>query len=53
MSNELPDSHPNNGHPQPQGLTKPLAARQQRFVEEYLLDLNGSQAAIRAGYSCE
>jgi hypothetical protein len=51
MSNELPDSHPNNGHPQPQGLTKPLAARQQRFVEEYLLDLNGSQAAIRAGYS--
>ena len=51
MSNELPDSHPNNGHPQPQGRTKPLAARQQRFVEEYLLDLNGSQAAIRAGYS--
>ena len=51
MSNELPDSHPNNGHPQPQGRTKPLTARQQRFVEEYLLDLNGSQAAIRAGYS--
>ena len=51
MSIELPDSHPNNGHPQPQGLTKPLTARQQRFVEEYLLDLNGSQAAIRAGYS--
>ena len=51
MSNELPDSHPNNGHPKPQGRTKPLTARQQRFVEEYLLDLNGSQAAIRAGYS--
>ena len=51
MSNELPDSHPNNGHPQPQGRTKPLTARRQRFVEEYLLDLNGSQAAIRAGYS--
>jgi phage terminase small subunit len=30
---------------------KPLAPRQQRFVEEYLLDLNGTQAAIRAGYS--
>jgi phage terminase small subunit len=30
---------------------KPLAARQQRFVEEYLLDLNGKHAAIRAGYS--
>ena len=28
-----------------------LTARQQRFVEEYLLDLNGTQAAIRAGYS--
>ena len=28
-----------------------LTPRQQRFVEEYLLDLNGTQAAIRAGYS--
>ena len=28
-----------------------LNPRQQRFVEEYLLDLNGTQAAIRAGYS--
>lgn len=25
--------------------------RQKRFVEEYLIDLNGTQAAIRAGYS--
>lgn len=25
--------------------------RQRRFVEEYLVDLNGTQAAIRAGYS--
>ena len=25
--------------------------KQQRFVEEYLLDLNATQAAIRAGYS--
>ncbi|NBB11809.1 terminase small subunit [Pseudomonas sp. SLFW] len=28
-----------------------LTAKQQRFVEEYLKDLNGTQAAIRAGYS--
>lgn len=25
--------------------------KQERFVEEYLIDLNGTQAAIRAGYS--
>lgn len=29
----------------------PLTPKQQRFVEEYLKDLNGTQAAIRAGYS--
>ena len=28
-----------------------LSARQQRFAEEYLIDLNATQAAIRAGYS--
>lgn len=28
-----------------------LTAKQQRFVAEYLLDLNQTQAAIRAGYS--
>lgn len=28
-----------------------LTNKQQRFVEEYLLDLNATQAAIRAGYS--
>lgn len=31
----------------PAGLT----AKQQRFVAEYLIDLNATQAAIRAGYS--
>lgn len=35
--------------------TKPgaveLTPRQSRFVDEYLIDLNGTQAAIRAGYS--
>jgi phage terminase small subunit len=28
-----------------------LNSQQQRFVEEYLVDLNATQAAIRAGYS--
>lgn len=28
-----------------------LTPKQQRFVDEYLLDLNATQAAIRAGYS--
>ncbi|WP_137138172.1 terminase small subunit [Pseudomonas asiatica] len=28
-----------------------LTAKQQRFVDEYLKDLNATQAAIRAGYS--
>ena len=29
----------------------PLTPKQQRFVAEYLIDLNATQAAIRAGYS--
>jgi phage terminase small subunit len=29
----------------------PLTAKQRRFVEEYLVDLNATQSAIRAGYS--
>ena len=28
-----------------------LTAKQQRFVDEYLVDLNATQATIRAGYS--
>lgn len=28
-----------------------MTARQKRFCDEYLIDLNGTQAAIRAGYS--
>ena len=31
--------------------TATLTPKQQRFVEEYLRDLNATQAAIRAGYS--
>lgn len=30
-----------------------LTAKQKRFIEEYLIDLNATQAAIRAGYSVE
>ena len=30
-----------------------LTARQERFVEEYLIDLNATQAAVRAGYSAK
>ncbi len=30
---------------------KPLNPKQTRFVAEYLIDLNATQAAIRAGYS--
>ncbi len=29
----------------------PLTDKQARFVEEYLVDLNATQAAVRAGYS--
>jgi phage terminase small subunit len=32
-------------------MTVKLTPKQQRFVEEYLIDLNATQAAIRAGYS--
>jgi len=30
-----------------------MTPRQQRFVDEYLVDLNATQAAIRAGYSTQ
>jgi phage terminase small subunit len=33
--------------------SRPLNAKQQRFVDEYLIDLNATQAAIRAGYSAK
>lgn len=32
-------------------MSKKLTPKQARFVEEYLIDLNGTQAAIRAGYA--
>jgi phage terminase small subunit len=33
--------------------TRGLTPKQQRFVEEYLVDLNATQAAVRAGYSAK
>ena len=33
--------------------TKKLTPKQERFCEEYLIDLNATQAAIRAGYSAK
>jgi phage terminase small subunit len=30
---------------------RPITPKQQAFVDEYIIDLNGTQAAIRAGYS--
>lgn len=33
--------------------SKDLNAKQQMFVEEYLVDLNATKAAIRAGYSAK
>ena len=32
-------------------MSAKLTPKQQRFVDEYLIDLNATQAAIRAGYS--
>ena len=32
---------------------RPLTAKQARFVDEYLIDLNATKAAIRAGYSAK
>jgi len=32
-------------------VTRKITAMRQRFVDEYVVDLNGKQAAIRAGYS--
>lgn len=32
-------------------MAKKITDKQERFVQEYLIDLNATQAAIRAGYS--
>ncbi|RID91195.1 terminase small subunit [Gemmobacter lutimaris] len=33
------------------GAKRPLNDKQRAFAKEYLIDLNATQAAIRAGYS--
>lgn len=38
-------------HHRPDSVTVALKGKQQRFVAEYLVDLNATQAAVRAGYS--
>ncbi|MBP9869902.1 MAG: terminase small subunit [Nitrosomonas sp.] len=37
----------------PKSKDKKLTPKQQKFVDEYLIDLNATQAAIRAGYSAK
>lgn len=32
-------------------MSEKLTPKQERFIQEYLIDLNATQAAIRAGYS--
>lgn len=36
-----------------QSKNKKLPAKQDRFCQEFMIDLNGTQAAIRAGYSAK
>ena len=43
---------PKGGRPNAQSLSG-LTARQRVFVSEYLVDMNGTAAAIRAGYSSD
>ena len=40
-----------NSNSKTKNKSKKLTDKQQRFVEEYLVDLNATQAAIRADYS--
>jgi phage terminase small subunit len=37
----------------PNGVPRGLTPRQEQFVHEYLIDLNATRAAIRAGYSAK
>jgi len=51
-----PVSRPNQAKPRRGARPRArgeLTPRQQRFVSEYLIDLNATQAAIRAGYSAK
>jgi phage terminase small subunit len=46
----MEDMPPYNTEP-PEEISSELTDKQQRFVEEYCVDFNATQAAIRAGYS--
>ncbi len=32
-------------------ISRPLTAKQSRFIDEYMVDMNGAAAAVRCGYS--
>jgi phage terminase small subunit len=46
-----PDESPSDSRPIGVQSDGDLTPKERRFVEEYLVDLNATQAAIRAGYS--
>ncbi len=46
-------AHGNPGQSERPPLESGLTAKQRRFIEEYLVDLNATRAAIRAGYSAK
>jgi phage terminase small subunit len=45
------DATPDEKAEQPETPERPISQREQRFCEEYVIDLHGKRAAIRAGYS--
>jgi phage terminase small subunit len=49
-SDDAPSAKPQI-HKRPTHKPGVLSTKQQRFIDEYLVDLNATQAAIRAGYS--
>jgi phage terminase small subunit len=50
LNPQYPDN-PTNNYTNGNGIDTPLTVKQDAFVREYLIDLNATQAAIRAGYS--
>lgn len=50
---KLPPKRGRKPKPPAPVVPKTLTAKEQRFIEEYCVDLNATQAAIRAGYSAK
>ena len=48
---DMSKKHRRHGFPPDLTAETPLSKRARVFVDEYLVDLNGTRAAIRAGYS--